>query len=198
MPHLELIGLRGLHERIVLLIGRLGARGWKACMFCNKELKLPEPKALRVGQMPRHFAGEAVGVKGVLTGEQEELPREYRVATQIALLVAGHEAALGTQLLDVEPDEVSAMGGVVHLVLEVVDMPVVLLEGTTNLLLEVIDENEIGKERQDVLYLEQLTILEEGHGLLDILVFLDDVSCDAQPKLLAQFIILGLGSMNFC
>ena len=42
--------------------------------------------------------------------------------------------------------------------------------------LEVIDGDEVWEERQDVLDLEEVALVQELHRLLDVLVFLHDVT----------------------
>ena len=62
--------------------------------------------------------------------------------------------------------------------------------------LEVIDGDEVWEERQDVLDLEEVTLVQELHRLLDVLVFLDHVTRCRRKQTLKLLCVLTAESIG--
>ena len=86
------------------------------------------------------------------------MPRHGGVAAQLALLRRRHKAVLVPQLFDVGANEVGAVRRILHFGLELADVAAVLLERGQNLLAELVDASKVGKERQNVLDLQQIAL----------------------------------------
>ena len=114
-----------------------------------------------------HQSNQTVRMEGVVAREDVELAGHEREGAVRAPLrgVHGHEALL--QRGDVLLDRLCVLRRLVHVRLELVDVRRVPLERGADLLLEVVDDDEVGEERQDVLDLEQIRVLEEAHRPVD-------------------------------
>ena len=98
-------------------------------------------------QKSTHQADQAVGVEGVVAGEDVELPAHQCERARRALLrgIHGDEALLEGR--DVLLDRLCVLCRLVHVGLQRVDVRRVALEGGAYLLLEIVDDHEVGEER---------------------------------------------------
>lgn len=82
------------------------------------------------------YLKKAVGVEHVSTQEQIKWPAEEREVTRSTLFLGIHHAIFVPHFLDVLSDALSALCGLLHLLLQLINVPTVLLQGATDCLLE--------------------------------------------------------------
>lgn len=81
------------------------------------------------------YLKKAVGVEHVATQEQIKWPAEQREVTRGTLFLGIHHTIFVPHFLDVLSDAFGTLCGLLHLLLQLIDVLIVLLQGATDCLL---------------------------------------------------------------
>ena len=100
------------------------------------------------------------------------------------------KSEMAAKLLNVLAKKTGRFGGFVHFSFEVVNVGIVILERGADETLEVVDLVEIGKEGKDVFDLEEFAMREKFDSGFQISSDLNDITCDFQPKLFSEFVVI--------
>ena len=105
-------------------------------------------------------------------GEEVEDAAENGLVAELADLVAAQLSVARLEPADLDADLFGGGGVVVHLLLQLVDARVVVLERLHDLVLEAIDDHEVGEPGQQVIDLQQRTLLQQRDGSVHVSLLL--------------------------
>lgn len=109
------------------------------------------------------YLEQAIVVKHVSTQEQIKGPVEQWEVTSGALFLGIHDTVLVPHFLDVFSDTFSTLCGLLHFLLQIVDVLVVLLQGTTNGLLIVCERKKFILKKRTKFTTERIITVQFYH-----------------------------------